>query len=326
MSILVTGGTGFVGSHLVEALLARGRTGIRCLMRDVQQPRWLAPLPIERVAGTLEDPAALERAAEGVDVIYHVAGLTKAGSREAFLAGNADGAVRMAEAALKSAPRLRRFVLVSSLAASGPARDGRPIREDDPCQPVSSYGESKLAAETRLRAMADRLPLTVIRPPLVFGARDLDFFVFFQAVARHLRPTLGWGKTLSWVYAPDLADGMIAAAEADRPSGATYFLAAPEGIRAEDLGRAVARAVGTWSVPVRIPDAITAMLAWGADAGNRLMGRQGIFNPEKAREIAQKAWVCDVARARADLGVACETPLDRALGETAEWYRKQGML
>lgn len=324
--VLVTGGTGFVGSHLVEALLAKGGVKVRCLMRDVAQPRWLEPLPIERVAGTLEDAAALEKAVDGVEIVYHVAGLTKAFSREAYFAANADGSVRLAEAVLKSNPKLRRFLLVSSLAASGPAREGRPVREDDPCRPVSGYGESKSAAEERLRALADRLPLTIVRPPIVIGPRDTDFYQLFRAVSRHIRPHLGWQKFLSWVYVKDLADGMIAAANTERPSGATYFLAAPEGVRAEELGAAIARSLGAWSIPLRVPDTVTAVLAWCAQAGGKLLGKPGIFNPEKAREIAQKSWVCDVARAREELGFVCATPLERTLGETVEWYRKEKWL
>ncbi len=323
--VLVTGGTGFVGSHLVEALLARG-TAVRCLVRNPADPKWLKELPVELVPGTLEDEPALERAVAGVSTVYHVAGVTKSFSREGYFQANADGAERIAQATAKVNPGVRRFLLVSSLAASGPAREGRPIREDDPCRPVSVYGESKLAGEEKVRALANRLPVTIVRPPIVFGPKDADFFQVFKAVSRHIRPHLGFGKTLSWVYAPDLADGIIAAAAADRPAGATYYLASPLAMTAEELGQAVARSLGVWSVPVRVPDTVTAALAWCFEAGGKLLGKPGIFNPEKAREIAQKSWVCDVSRARAELGHECATPLDRALGESVEWYRKRGWL
>ncbi len=323
--VLVTGGTGFVGSHLVEALLARGRA-VRCLVRDPRQPKWLDGMKVEAVTGTLEDADALRKAVAGVEVVYHVAGLTKAPDRDGYMRGNADGAVRLAEAALEAAPGLKKFLLVSSLAASGPAPEGRAVREDDPCRPVSSYGESKVAAEERLKALGDRLPLVIVRPPIVIGPRDAEFFQVFKAVSRHIRPHLGWGKTLSWVYATDLAQGMIAATESPRAGGATWFIAHPRCVRGEELGEEIARALGTWSIPVRIPDAVTAALAFAAETGNRLLGRMGIFNREKAREIAQKSWVCDVSRARADLGFECATPLAEALRRTAAWYRERKWL
>jgi len=200
--VLVTGGAGFVGSHLVDALLARD-IPVRALVRPETDRRWLSR--VDFALGDIGDPHgedALLRAAEGCDVVYHVAGITQAKTKGAFTRINAEGAGRMGRAAARAA--VPRFVLVSSLAAGGPARAGRPRTEGDPDMPVGGYGRSKREGE--VRASEAFGPVVTVRPPVVYGPRDAALAILFRMADRGFLPLPGGLlQRLSLVHAKDLA-------------------------------------------------------------------------------------------------------------------------
>src|SRR5690606_19493616 len=150
------------------------------------------------------------------------------------------------DAARAVAPNLKRFVLVSSLAAIGPSADGSPVPPDASPRPVTRYGRSKLEAERLALGRKDEIPLTILRPPMIYGPRDNESFAFFQSVSRRFLPYLGNGQnTLSVIYAADAAGACVRALEADVPSGSAYFLEDGEVYVWLDMLREVERAIGT---------------------------------------------------------------------------------
>jgi nucleoside-diphosphate-sugar epimerase len=185
LKALVTGATGFVGSHLVERLLGAGME-VACLMRPTSPPRRTAldGLDVERRIAALDDPDALARAVRGVDYVFHAAGLTRARTLAEYQAVNADGTGRLLEALLAEGAALRRFVYVSSLAAAGPARSPEPPDESAEPHPADDYGASKLAGEHVVLEHANRLPVTIVRPPAVYGPRDANFLPLFRLAVR----------------------------------------------------------------------------------------------------------------------------------------------
>ena len=201
MRVLVTGASGFLGSHIAEQLSREGHT-VRALVRKSSNRKFLETLAgIEFALGGVEDAARVEEAALGVDAIVHSAGLVKARSAEEFRRTNVLGTENVLAAAKKKAPGLKRFVFVSSLAAMGPSHDGRPIARDRTPAPVTHYGRSKLEAERAVVAAKDDLHVVVIRPPAIYGPRDAEIFAFFQSVHRGVLPTIGKGDTtLSMIY------------------------------------------------------------------------------------------------------------------------------
>ena len=225
MRVLLTGGSGFVGSYVAEQLTGLGHT-VRALVRPQSDSKLLKTLKnIEFAPGAVEDRRSLDAAVTGVDAIIHVAGLVKARRPEEFFAVNAEGTRILVAAAEAHAPGLRRFEYVSSLSAVGPCPDGKPVPDDAPPRPVTQYGRSKLAGEQAVLAAKDRLPVTVIRPPLIYGPRDRETLAFFTSVKRGVLPVLGDGtNTLSVVYGEDCASAIVRATVTDGPSGRTYFL------------------------------------------------------------------------------------------------------
>ncbi len=320
MFALVTGATGFVGSHLVEELLARGWR-VRCTVRSTSRLRWLEGRKVETATADLSDPATLPAACEGVDAVFHVAGLLRGDSWAEYRAGNW-GTTRNL---LDAAPTSARFVFVSSLAACGPSRDGRPVDEDSPCEPVSKYGRSKLEAEREVWKRRGERPVTVIRPPVVYGPRDEGLLELYQALAKGIQPVIGGPKHVSIVHAADLARAIADSAGA-AGQGRLYFASNAEPQSFTGLMDLILRALGTRAIKIRIPDRVVHLLGAVAEDATRLLGRGGLFTRDKAIEMTQKWWTCSPERAKRELGWESRIPLADGLRDTLAWYRAEDLL
>jgi nucleoside-diphosphate-sugar epimerase len=321
---LVTGANGFVGSHVVDRLLARGEP-VAAAVRRTADLKWLRGKKADLRTVDLESGEGLPEALRDVRILYHVAGVTRSATPEAFRRGNCDAAAALARAALRHAPRLERFVYVSSLAAAGPARAGRPLTEDDPTQPVGAYGESKRDGEEALRAIPG-LPLTVARPPIVYGPRDTNFTALFRAASRRLVPVVGNGRQrLSMVFVEDLADGLIAAASAASALGRTYFLTGPD-TDWREAGEALRAATGVrpWRISIPVPAVKLAgeLFEWKY----RLTGVPQAINRRKVREMLEPRWTCSGARAEGEFGFRAAVSLKEGFRKTWLWYREAGWI
>ncbi len=321
---LVTGATGFIGRYVVRALTARGAR-VRALVRATSDT---TGLDVERAVGDLSDPESLRRAADGVDVVLHLASLLKVPWKAAFHTVNVAGTAHMARAAGAA-----RLVVVSSLAAAGPVT-GAPRRERDPPQPVSRYGRVKRAAEQAAVAEA-RGAVTLVRPPMVFGAGDRGALPLFRGVSRgwHVLPTRRPAH-IGLVHAADLAEALvdIAARGEAVPAGAdggcgagVYHVAAPETPTYEALGRRIAAADGRRLRVVALPAAITGIAAAGGELVGRLRDRPTVLNRDKYREAIGGHWWCATDKVAA-LGWRPAAPLDERLAETLAGYRAAGWI
>lgn len=320
--VLITGATGFVGSHLADSL-ARRDVEIRALVRSTSDIRHLRELDIELVEGDIGDRRALVRAMEGVHVVFHLAALTRARSPADFHRVNAEGTRRVVEAAIsRERPRL---VYLSSLAAVGPARDGRPVGPDDPPHPLSAYGESKLAGERISLDAADRLDVVALRAPAVYGPRDRDLLFFFQAAKWGVLPVpTGPVRRLQMVHVSDLAQGLIRGGDATATG--VYHIAEASSYRWREVLELVAQAVGRSGRAVPVPAGLLRLAGAATDLLARASGRAAIFGRDKVREILAPGWLCETERARHDLGFVARIPLAQGLAETAEWYRARGLI
>ena len=325
MLALVTGGHGFIGSHLCEWLVAEGHQ-VRVLARAGSDLSTLSGLKVDVFRGDLLGPLDLSEALREVHWVFHLAGKVK-GFCEADLMGvNRDGTRRLTEACATHAPELRRFLLVSSLAAAGPSTGGaKPLTEADPPCPLTWYGRSKLEAERVVRASG--LPCVILRPPVVFGPRDRDVLSVFRLAKWGLVPIPGHRERhYSIIFAPDLAEGLLRAAEAPVPSGEIIPLVNLEAVTWADLGRRIARTLGRRGRVISLPEGVLRMAGRLADAASRLRGRPGIFSAQKVEEMLAPAWVASPEKARRMLGWTATTLLDEALAHTARWYRDHGWL
>jgi nucleoside-diphosphate-sugar epimerase len=321
MKALVTGGTGFVGGHLVDALLAAGDL-VTLLVRSPAKARGLAERGIRVVEGDLDDPAALRAAARDQQVIYHAAGLVAARNEAEFLAINRDGTARLLHAAADvSAARL---VLISSLAAAGPVSRGGRRQGDEPPQPVTAYGRSKLAGETVVRA--GPLGWNVIRPPAVYGPRDGEFLRVFKATRLGVVPVFGnGGQELSLVYAPDLAQAVSAVGRSEA-AGRIFYPCHPQVLTSAGLVHGIARAMGRRVRLVRLPRWAAAVGLGASSSAARLTGKRTLLTLDKAQEFFAPAWTADPEPLTAATGWRAQHDLASGAEATAAWYRAAGWL
>jgi len=321
MLALVTGGSGFIGSHLCERLLAAGHR-VRVLARPGSSLAHLQGLDLETLRGDFKGDR-LGPALAGVDWVFHLAGALKGFRPEDLMRVNRDGTAHLLRACRAEAPGLKRFVLVSSLAAAGPS-GSEPRRETDAPAPLTWYGASKLAAEQAV--LASGLPALILRPPVVFGPRDRDLLSYFRIARSGLLPVPGRGtRRYSLVYAPDLADGILRAAGSPCPSGAIFHLTGAELTWAE-LGLRIAAALGRPARVLHLPEGVLRLCGQGAGLWARLRGRPGIFSPQKVLEMLAPGWVASPDLAAQELGWVAPTALDPALAATVAWYRAHDWL
>lgn len=325
-TFLVTGGTGFIGSHTVEHLIARGFR-VRCLVRSNRQHlHWLHGLPVEIVQADLLNPSTLPHAVEGADYILHIAGITKARRRAEYFAGNASATEHLVNAAIENG-HVRKFCLISSLSAVGPSATGIPVTEQAHCRPITTYGESKVEAERIVRRHGNRLPYVILRPPAVFGPRDPDILLMFKWIERGLKPVIGSPqKTLSLVYAPDLARAMVDATLADRSTRETYFVADPAIFTLSSLLDYLATFLHRRTLTVYIPRSLVYSMAGVMQFISAFGRKPAILNLEKARDILQNHWVCSPRKIEDHLGYRTRTSVYDGLRITFRWYKSIGWL
>lgn len=322
---LVTGATGFVGSHLVDGLLARGYA-VSCAVRPSSDTRWLKGSGAQLVPCDIASVEEISKGLLNVSVVFHVAGAIAAPSLADFLAVN-EGMTRNVLTACARQETPPRLVYVSSLAAAGPGTPENPRTEEMTAEPVSDYGRSKLAGEAVVRQFEARVAATIARPPVVYGPRDRATLTLFKLARSRLRPSPGRGRYLSVVYVDDLVTGLIAAAESDAAVGRTYFLTHSQPLTAAELANRLADTVGGghgWGLP--LPDVLIKLGAVVSDRGARVFGRQATLTRDKARELTQRGWVCSGSKALAELGFEATTAHDDGLAATTAWYQAEGWL
>ncbi len=330
--VLVTGGSGFIGPHLVKQLVGQGAQ-VACLVRESSDLSRLNAFQPEYIYGDLMDPQSLTNAVSNCDVVYHVAGLTKSVRPHIMWQTNEQGVRNVAQACanVDAAPVL---VVLSSLAAAGPAPRDRPLTESDPPNPVSRYGLSKRKGELAAFEFADRVPISIVRAPIVFGEGDMDGLALFKCIASirlHMMPTLR-SYRFSMIHATDLSNAMSIVADrgerisADHSNAGIYFAAAEENPTYPDYGRMIGQSMGIDRV---IPYPNLPMTIWLLAAINemysRVSGRPQILNWDKTREALAGSWACSAERLN-KLGFKTEMPLLDRLSQTVQWYVQQGHL
>lgn len=327
MIAVVTGGSGFIGQHLTRRLLANGHT-VRCLVRA--GGRAGTPPGATRHVVDFGSPSSLlaSDALEGADVVFHLAGATKALDDEAFRRANVMPTRHLLGALV--ARRLNpRFVFVSSQAAAGPATSlQRPVDELDTPRPVEAYGRSKLEAERVVESFSDRVATTIVRPCAVYGPRDRDFLTLFRCAHRGFLPYPGTANHwLSLLHVDDAVAGIVAATR-QHAMLRSYFLASESPVQWRAIGEQIAAAAGA-SARVRhvsLPAHLVRAAASVAGVVSRLTGRIGIANPHKAALARHPFWICSAERARRELDFVETRSLPEALGDTYLWYLRNGWL
>ncbi|MBI5779698.1 MAG: NAD(P)-dependent oxidoreductase [Planctomycetes bacterium] len=334
MKVLVTGGTGFVGGHLVERLLQK-KYEVHCVCRNTSNLQHLKSLPhsdnLKFVNLDISNPASyntLTYILKDADYVYHLAGLIKAYRAEDYDQANFLAAKYLIEAMAKANNKnLKRFLHLSSLAAAGPSDTINGITEDAPCRPISYYGQSKLKGEIAVKSYDALLPITILRPPPVYGPRDSGLLFFFQAAARGIKPQFNHKKHISLIYVHDLIDATILAAEDHRAIGQTYFVANKEYYSINEVIKIISNIVNKNAVSVKLSDGFIKTAAEIYEGFCYILGREpSMINSQKVLELSQNYWTCLTEKIRIGIGFGASTPIEKGLKETANWYSENGWI
>jgi len=323
LKALVTGATGFIGSHVVDLLLSKGFE-VSCTIRKTSNLRWLEGKPLKLVEASFSDVESLKKATVGIDYIFHVAGATFARNYEEFLKSNRDATRNLLQAAKETTPELKRFLFVSSQTVAGPSESiDKPKTEKDECKPITSYGKSKKAAEEEVLKVKDRLPITIVRPPAVIGPRDTAIVPIFKGVSNGLATLIGFRpKHISLIHSEDLARGIVDAALSDNTIGEIYFVASSKFYTWDEIMEMMKKSTcRKFVLKLKLPH----FLVLGAGAISEFLGKLApkppVFNYEKAQDFIQEFWTCSIEKAKKDFGYDQLLPMDKAIDNTFKWYR-----
>lgn len=323
MKVLLTGASGFVGSHIAEALCSAA-IPVTALVRPSSPRRFLSEcLPsLEFRNGSITDPASLEPALDGITHVIHCAGLTRAVRTSEFFQVNQSGTRNLVSAINRVQGQVSRLVHISSLAAGGPGTKEEPANEADSPNPVSEYGRSKLAGEMEVRDRC-RTEFVVLRPPAVYGPRDEGFLSLFKAVSRHVRPLPDANQALSLVYVKDLAQATVACLLNPKAVGQMFYVSSPEIVSGRTLSSEIARQMGAWTLPLPLPSWVFLPICLLQGTLARLTNRATLLSLAKYPELRAPAWVCNPAKLEAAIGFRCKTNLVEGVSRTLRWYRDQ---
>jgi dihydroflavonol-4-reductase len=324
--VVITGANGFVGSHLVEYLLAKGYD-VHCILRKSSSTQWIKNLPITIHTCGLDDIELLRPILSDAHYIYHIAGVVKEKNWAGYEYGNVTITKNIIEAALGS-NTIKRIIVTASLACSAPASFGHPVTEDTPSNPLTYYGKSKLMQEQLALSYADRVPITVIRPPVVYGEREIELYEFYKAIKMHIFPSIGMDeKYLSLVYILDLVRGMHLAATAEASKGQQYFIGGDqEEYSWKEIASLTGQKLNSKFIRLKIPHFFVHIIMHISESISKIFGYTTMLNVQKANEMVQTSWSCSSAKAHRDFGYKAEYTLDQGLTRTIDWCKKEAWL
>ncbi|OQP57190.1 UDP-glucose 4-epimerase [Niastella vici] len=320
--VLITGASGFIGFHLIEAAL-RKRLDVYAAVRPGSDIDHLEDYDIRfcELDYSNEELLAKQLADAGITYIVHAAGATRAGSQQLYDRVNADYAFTLASAAVKGlGTRLRKFVFVSSLAAVGPLNDRNAlITEDTTPAPVTAYGRSKLLAEQKLKALPS-LPLVVLRPTAVYGPRERDIFIMLRSIHRGIEPYIGRvQQQLSFVYVKDFAAVAINSLFTGLLHR-TFNISDGEGYGQYELAGLSKQILNKKTIRFHLPYPLVKGLAFALEKTSP-RGKTPVLNREKLAELTAVNWQCSIENAKTHLGYSPQYYLKQGLWETLQWYR-----
>jgi nucleoside-diphosphate-sugar epimerase len=332
MRILVTGASGFIGSGLVSALSEAGHD-VCALMRPSASSEFLKGVKFTRLSGDLGDQESLSRACENVDAVYHVAGLTAARNKEEFFKFNAEATRNLANAAIKSGS-VKKFIFVSSLAAAGPSFGLSPRSETETDTPVSMYGESKLRAELYLDELKGKLNFIAIRPPMVYGPRDKNVFLFFKTIQKQWMPILPaktptGHKYYSAIHVDDLITALVAALdapEADFANGERFFVSDGQIYTYERIMTTIAQELKVKPFRFKVPSMIMKSMASMGSLAGRALNTNFPMNQDKLNELTPDYWICSSQKAFDHFKFKPKHTMESGVPQTIAWYKINGWL
>jgi nucleoside-diphosphate-sugar epimerase len=324
MKALITGGTGFIGSHLINHLIDKKNAEVYALVRDLNNLKWLEGMDIHFLHGDLFSIPSLPTS---IDYVFHIAGMTKARKVADYYTVNQHGTASLFQALQAQNIKPKRIILLSSTAAAGPSRDGNPVKEDDLPHPVTAYGESKLLGEREALKFKQDIPLIIIRVGAVYGPRDEDFLVYYKSIKKGFLLSQAFQESRYQVcYIKDLINAFDLCIQKELTSGEIINIANPHHVTWDEFGNAIGDILGKKPVTIRCPYFLLKLSAVVLEATAALTKKPSIFDRDKLTAIMQAGWLTDTTKAEQLLSFTPQFSLKQGLQETLKWCVDQGWL
>lgn len=322
-TVFVTGASGFIGSHLVDALLQR-HCKVHCLVRRTSDLRWLDRTKVQLHYGNLEESLSLKDVLEETDYVFHCAGLTRAKTRQEFFLGNATACKILYEACANHGKNLKQIVQISSLASVGPAQPDQPVDENTPSKPITYYGKSKLAGEEIARQFSSSLPLVILRPPIVYGPREVNFFAFIDGIAKGWNLEVGpKNRVFSIIYITDLVQAMLRAAERPSSENDVYFITDGNYYRWEDLVEIASKILNVRPRSIRVPDGLFGFVGLLLEFLSIYQKKAPLLDSQRIKDIRQSTWTASSKKFFDRFEFEPQYDLQKGLEETVHWHKNQ---
>lgn len=323
LKALVTGATGFIGSHLVENLAARN-WDVTCLVREKSRPDFLQKLPLTILKGPMSQIQLLERAVEGQDYVFHLAGRIRKTSPKMYDKANRQLTQDLVHACLSRNRNLKRLISVSSISAAGPSLPGHISNEGDPPSPTSEYGRSKLRAEEAIRKVWHLIPCTIIRPPNVYGPRQQETELLIRLIGKRIVPLLkNHPPTTSLIYVKDLIEGFLQAAFSSKARSQIYYLTDGKTYSWRKIILAVKNHVLKDTLFFPIPERFIFFLAWITDMLKKSRIIKSYFGRRTWQVMTLTPWLFSSAKATKDFGFRARYTLEEGIEETVDYCLKE---
>jgi len=326
MKALITGSSGFIGSHLVTALLNRGYEVVG-MIRKTSNTQWLNDLKITLLTVDYQDIGSLKQAVDGVDYIFHLGAVIDACDWDTYYRANTISTHNLLKACTEINLNLKKFIFVSSIAASGPSEKGILKVESDKCCPIGPYGKSKLLAEKICNEFKTRIPIVIIRPPNVLGIRQKDLYVVLKIVKKCILPMLGNSrKQTSICFIQDLVEALILAAENERANGETYFVTGKHLYSWYEMLHFIAQTLGVMPSAVKIHFPVLYIISWLSEFIAKLSNTSPIISQQKILNSRKYYFLYSGTKIQRELGFEPKVQFEQGMREIINWYLKNNLL
>ncbi len=318
MRILITGATGFVGSHIVGKLVGDGYE-VTALVRKTSDIKYIKDFKINYEYTSLDDEQNLTELLSKFDVVVHCAGVVRALNWEGYEKTNVIGTRNLVNAAVKNKSNIKKFIFISSQAAMGPSQTETPKQLTEKENPVSLYGKSKLLAEQEIKKLSGHIPYTVIRPASVYGPRDKDIFIFFNLVKHHLKPQTFAKRFIQLVFVKDIAEVISDAINNTKTDNKTYYLCDGNVYTWKSVAETIAKANNIKTIPIMLFDFIFKSTAAFYEIVAKFTKKPQVLSREKIVEMLQTYWTADNSDVIKDTGIEFQK-LEIGAKITYNWY------
>lgn len=325
LTIGLTGANGFVGSHIAESCL-KEEFQLTCLLRKSSDTTFIRNLIYTRVTGDINDENALSRFVRNQNIIIHNAGLTKAKNESEYMEVNANGTKNILNAILQFNPKIRRFILISSQAAVGPTSSSEPLDESIPKRPITAYGRSKARAEEICQEYSNKIPITIIRPPAIFGPREKDIYEYFRIINKGIQPVIGQENTFSVVSIQNLVKGILISIHKQNKNLECYFITDEGDYTWDQFSSMIADQLNKKPIKIKIPNWIVIIMVGINEVYSKIFKKAVLLNKEKLKEMKQTRWVVTSQKATKELGYRPVLTTKQAIAITVDWYKENGWL